>query len=61
MGIIKTVVEIISRAFSLPVGDETANHVNFTLMSRMPIFSCLESDIKMFKKCRQFGSVFRYT
>ena len=41
----KTVVKIISKAFSLPVGavgDETVNHVNFMLMSLMPIFSCLD-------------------
>ena len=42
MSINKTVVKIISKAFSLPVGDETANHVNFKSMPLMPIFSCLE-------------------
>ena len=40
MSINKTVVKIINKAFTLPVGDETENHVMF--MSAMPIFSCLE-------------------
>ena len=38
----KTVVKIISKAFGLPVGNEIENHVNFMLMSPMPMFSCLE-------------------
>ena len=43
MSINKTVVKIISKAFSLHVGDETTKHVNFILMSLIPIlFSCLE-------------------
>ena len=42
MSINKTVVKIISNAFSLPVENETENHVNFMLMSLMPIFRCLE-------------------
>ena len=43
MSINKTVVKIISKIFSLAIGNETANHVNFMLMPVMPIFSCLEA------------------
>ena len=39
MGINKTVVKNISITFSLPVADETSNHVNFMLMSLMPILA----------------------
>ena len=42
MSINKQLLKFISKAFSLPAGDETANHVNFMLMSSIPIFSCLE-------------------
>ena len=42
MRINKTVIKIVSKACSLSAGDETANLVNFMLMSLMPIFSCLE-------------------
>ena len=42
MSINKTVVNFFSKAFSLPIRNETANHVNFMLMSLMPNFSCLE-------------------
>ena len=50
MSINTSVVKIISKAFSLPVGNETANHVNFMLMSLMPILAVQKSDIKTWQK-----------